>query len=202
MHVSIALFYLLGVLPRSLAFVGMGLDMYNPVCAFACHRSLQYTPLSCSTTQGTSSECRANDRAYLTTLAWCMRDRCAPSSVETWRLEKFWIEEATADPSTPAIWGYTETLKHIETAPDREFKSDEPLNFTATVPDDKWETQRRSMVNSRQEEVFHARYGYVAFCSTAYVTNSGQAYTLDRGICDANHSHPPWPAIERDWAHG
>lgn len=163
MYGSIAPLYLGVFLPGALGFVGMGLDMYNPVCAFACQRAIQYASLSCSATyteQGIPSpECRANDRAYLTTLAWCMDERCTPWSVETWQLEKFWREEATGDQSLPPKWGYIETLQHIATAPDLEWEWGQRLVVTATVPADRWETQRRSMENSRQEEALHARYG-------------------------------------------
>lgn len=90
--------------------VGMGIDMYNPACAHAGSRAIASNPLSCSSHDAsgghmhgssgmTSAQCRASDVAFLTTLAWCVSTRCARYRVPTSKLEEFWEEQCTGDPT-------------------------------------------------------------------------------------------------------
>lgn len=172
MRKNVALFCLWGLLPSSLAFVGLGLEMYDPSCAFACKQTIQYASISCSSGQGhrlrdtvdgaATPGCRAGDDDFLTTLAWCLNEKCPPFSVEEWRLEKFWAEEVTGDPTMTPKWTYGETLQQVETTPEVEWQQGQILNFTAIVPEDMWDIQRRSMEDSRRQEGLHAVYGYVS----------------------------------------
>lgn len=153
------------------ALIGYGIEMYNPNCAFACRGAIASAMLSCSdmaamggmTHHGgsamTTAECRANDTSFLTTLAWCMSSTCAEYKVETWKLEKYWLDKTTGEPEVMPKWGYTETLGKIKEAPEAEWNEEDTLNFTALVAHETWDTQRLTMANFELAETLHSRYG-------------------------------------------
>lgn len=160
--------------PPVAALVGVDTDMFEPTCAYACLRSLGSFMLSCSSHDAaggghshgdsgmTPPSCRAGDTPYLTTLAWCLRTKCAPHDVPTWTLEKFWAEQATTDPAVPPKWDYGTAVANIDEPPTRELQAGDTLNFTALAPEFAWDLQFRTMETFEYEETMHARYGYDA----------------------------------------
>ncbi|KAH6666349.1 ferric reductase transmembrane component 4 [Halenospora varia] len=155
--------------------------MYNPNCAFACRGAIASAMLSCSdmaamggmTHHGgsamTTAECRANDTSFLTTLAWCMSSTCAEYKVETWKLEKYWLDKTTGEPEVMPKWGYTETLGKIKEAPKAEWNEEDTLNFTALVAHEAWDTQRLTMANFELAETLHSRYGIITLKIKPYI---------------------------------
>ncbi|KAL9127263.1 MAG: hypothetical protein Q9217_003822 [Psora testacea] len=109
----------------------------------------------------TSPQCRAGDTAFLTTLAWCMSTNCAQYHVPTSRLEKFWEEQCTGDPTVAPKWDYRTALQHVTQPPTRELTMDDTLDFTALAPEATWELQYRTLTFFEAEERVHARYGVV-----------------------------------------
>lgn len=109
------------------SFVGLGdRHIYKPVCAYACRAILSNAPLACSGTgppvghshgPPTSPECRASDKPFLTTLAFCIQQHCG-DSVPVWELEKYWAEQVTGDfGATVPELGYQEALREIRDEP-------------------------------------------------------------------------------------
>lgn len=160
--------------------IGIGKGMYHPSCAHGCRGAISSAPLSCSVvvhegggggmmghgnTAETSPACRANDTAFLTTLAWCMNTACEPLSASAWLLEKFWVEKTTGKPGLVPKWTYGETLHRVvgDKQPERELDLEhgEALNFTAVVPREAWEVEMRSLEYFEHQESTQSRYGYV-----------------------------------------
>lgn len=153
------------------ALVGIDTDMYNPPCAHACRRAIASNMLSCSDHDAsgghmhgnsamTSPQCRAGNTAFLTTLAWCMSTKCAPYRVPTSRLEKFWEEQCTGDPTVAPKWDYGKTLQQVAQPPTRRLSKDDTLDFTALAAEATWELQFSTLTVFEAEERVHARYGY------------------------------------------
>ncbi|KAI9807293.1 MAG: hypothetical protein M1833_000036 [Piccolia ochrophora] len=109
----------------------------------------------------TSPQCRAGDAAFLTTLAWCMSTKCAQYQVPTSRLERFWEEQCTGDPTVAPKWDYGTALQHANQPPTRELTTDDTLNFTALAAETTWELQYRTLTFFEEEERVHAKYGIV-----------------------------------------
>ncbi|KAL3422965.1 ferric-chelate reductase [Phlyctema vagabunda] len=170
-------FGILGILlplPKCLAFIGLGIEMYNPSCAFACRAVVASFPLECSTHEMSSGdhmghggmamttpECRASDTPFLTTLAWCMNSTCTDFGIEAWKLEKYWAEQSTGAIKTLPKWTYLEALMEVTEIPQQEVSEDGTLNFTAAVSRESWSAERMSMVRFEEQETLHSRYGLV-----------------------------------------
>lgn len=159
-------------LPLSFAFIGHGIKMYQPSCAFACRAAIASAPLSCSEEGGhgghmghgggmmTTPDCRASDTPFLTTLAWCMHSTCTQFNIEAWRLERYWRGKATGDAAVVPKWTYEQSLQQVTQRPRQEVNQTKTLNFTAIVPHDSWDAQRRTLEHFEEQETLHARYGY------------------------------------------
>lgn len=94
MRFTLNLATLLISLSTSQAFIGLGISMYNPSCAFSYRAVIASVPLECSEHGGTGGhmghgsssttpECRAGNTPFLTTLAWCINSTCADFDVDT-----------------------------------------------------------------------------------------------------------------------
>lgn len=154
------------------ALVGYGIYPYEPPCAHACDRSLSSLMLECSShvalgmdmhggSAMTSPQCRAGDTPWLTTLAWCMRTKCAESNVSTSELEAFWEKQSTEDPTVAPKWGYSTTLFNVTQPPTRKLtKADDTLNFTALVNPAVYEAQYNALTAVQRENFVESGYGY------------------------------------------
>lgn len=154
------------------ALVGMGEDMSKPACAYACQGAVAEYMLSCSSHEPmsgahshdaaamTTPDCRAGDTAYLTTLAWCMDAKCAQYQVSASKLEKFWEEQSTGEPTVLPKWSYGMTMANLTQAPRTEVPIGDTLNVTSLPPEDGYALQYSTLTTFENEEVVHARYGY------------------------------------------
>ncbi|KAK4203631.1 putative ferric reductase transmembrane component [Triangularia verruculosa] len=157
--------------------VGFGLHPFKIYCASACHWALQSYPLECSAKApkgfggwvATSSPCKANDTAYLTTLAWCIHVKCGESRRMS-ELQSFWETDATRDmidfknrsPPVPAKWSYEESLQQIVTPPTEEpANTSTVLDFTALVPEDEYQSQFNTAWGVTNEQELGANYGVI-----------------------------------------
>lgn len=168
---------LLAVLPAASAFIGMGIPMYDPVCAYACRAIISSADIACDDSHdhqgmdmGSMSmikrhghdtditpECRAMSEPFLTTLAYCINSTC-PSDTEAWVLEKYWSIESTGEATVKPMWGYEESLMHVNATPQTTFDSHERINETQLLATDSWEVQRNSLKSFAEGEAIHARY--------------------------------------------
>lgn len=147
----------------SLAFIGHGIDMFKPLCAFSCRSAISTAMLACSEGAGqsifpvTPPACYAEDTPFLTTLAYCIESTCA-ESVEGWVLEKYWREQAAGDKALLPKWTYREALSEVSEPPSQELGP--VLNYTAVITQEMWEIHANSMDYYAWQELLHARYGY------------------------------------------
>ncbi|EGY16424.1 ferric reductase transmembrane component 3 [Verticillium dahliae VdLs.17] len=137
-------------------------------CAFACNGAISNNALSCSSMMemegmddmpATTPECRANDTSFLTTLAWCFKSKCAEFNVPVSKLQKFWEEEATGEPTAPPKWSYPAALQSIQEAPTKILTMHDSLNLTVLTSEEDWDVQFKILSYFEREEVIHARYG-------------------------------------------
>lgn len=152
--------------------IGYYFDPYRPPCAHACVRSLTSYMLSCSShgdegsSHGhhgsgmTSPECRANDTAWLTTLAWCVNEKCAPYDEKTSVLEAFWEDQSTQDPAVSPKWDYGTAYHEIADRPTRELTpDDDTINGTVLVSEPTYEAQFNALRAVYREIRLENQYG-------------------------------------------
>ncbi|KUJ15353.1 uncharacterized protein LY89DRAFT_783518 [Mollisia scopiformis] len=110
---------------------GMPVNPYYPFCAMTCLRSIYGLTLSCSTMDAgtlgmmkmeTTSACWAENTPYLTSLAWCMNQKCAEYNNTVAELEYFWETEATGQSNAgqtgvPPKWSYSQSLANVSASP-------------------------------------------------------------------------------------
>ena len=106
----------------------------------------------------TTPECRSGDSSFLTTLAWCMNERCTPFYVEAWRLERYWSSKATGDPTVLPKWTFAQAVE-AASPPVIDFNAEETINGTERLPIDDWDAQRRTLEEFEHQETLHSTYG-------------------------------------------
>lgn len=152
--------------------IGMGITMYKPVCAYACHDALSSLYLNCTTfaeasgdmdhmmlkkrheedmIMGTTSdECYANNTVWLQTLAYCMSDRCATDGVGEARIAKAYSTLSMSDRA------YSDMLPAER--PATELDADAKwLNVTSLVNPDLYLSNRQAMSEFEFQEGMHNR---------------------------------------------
>jgi hypothetical protein len=148
--------------------VGVGITLYDPPCAFACHDAIAYSPLACTSedhgggghhASPTSNECYASDDAFLTTLAWCIKQRC--QGVEMWKLEEYWRKSSISikiNPTPPPPkWTYQESLARVEGTPNVTLVAGEALNETMLVDETDYIASLHGNTGWETAESSHAR---------------------------------------------
>lgn len=157
--------------------VGYGLDPTGTYCTWACWMPIGYLGLSCSVPNPatgfafTSKSCRANDTAWLTTLANCFHTYCSDLKVSklelAWETRVYRVFDLYGIPTTPdplPKWTYQEALQQALTTsqPTRDLApTDFTLNFTATIPHLTWYKQYNSANSVDREQIVGATYGIV-----------------------------------------
>ena len=107
---------------------------------------------------------RAGDTPWLSTLAWCMRTKCAEYHVSISELEAFWENQATGNPSVASKWSYSSTLFNAAQEPTRELsRADDALNSTVLVNPATYEAQYNALTAVQRENVVESGYGYHQF---------------------------------------
>lgn len=126
------------------AFMGMGGANQQPYCALACRTVLGNANLTCTMMPHmgammmamTTADCRANDDAFLTSLAYCFEAQCV--GVPVWQLEQYWAAGTTGTPGVIAKWNYQTALEHINGTPTSTWMMGHTLNTTMLVPPAPW----------------------------------------------------------------
>jgi hypothetical protein len=169
-----------GLLPSALGFIGMGIPMYDPVCAYACRSVIATANIECdeshdhddmdmSGMSGMSMikrhghdtditpECRAMSEPFLTTLAYCINSTCS-SDIKAWVLEKYWLVESTGEKTVEPMWTYEQSLMMVNSTPATTFDPEEMMMETQLLALTDLEEQSRTLKNFADGEVLHARY--------------------------------------------
>jgi hypothetical protein len=159
---------------RGYGFVGYGIPVFDPPCAFACRDSIAGATLNCSMVEAmpgmegmdmgggtvmTDPACYATDDVFLQTLAWCVQSKC--NEVPTWKLEKFWKDNVAgtfADQPDPKET-YQQALAHISDTPSIEYAETGPLNQTSIVAEDLWIAAHNTDVVFAHQETMQEGFG-------------------------------------------
>jgi len=167
---------LLGLVTATFAaFDGLGQPYSEPYCAWACRAVIGSANLTCtmaghgggsgghdhSASMGvmTMPSCRANDDAFLTTLAYCIKTRCTNISVG--EIEQYWVKQISGDPTVPPKWNYAVTLNHIDGTPNVTYASGRTINTTMLVSNTSWNIQNRWLPIKETNSHLMYKYTYV-----------------------------------------
>jgi hypothetical protein len=176
---------LLAALVPVQAFIGLGIKMYEPSCAYACRTVIGMAMLDCNESPSddhsqhamkkrhghastVTPECRSTNQPFLSTLAYCISQRCFNDSSispvpSKSRIEWYFTAESTGDKTVPPTLSYAEALNTVHAAPNATYDPEEMmLESTMLVGVDAWYNERISLETFRDRETQHAKYRYVA----------------------------------------
>ncbi|KAK5651420.1 hypothetical protein OQA88_12508 [Cercophora sp. LCS_1] len=157
--------------------IGYGRNMYYPLCAAVCRGSIEQAPLVCTPHDikdgahshgGTPYECHASDPAYLTTLAYCINQRCGDNYTAD-IIESYWRQHAVnggrivLEPKP--VMSYSQALDSIKTPPTEEYVSGEMLNVTSLVSDEDFISYEHAFGLFEQVESGHSKYSLLVMIS-------------------------------------
>ncbi|GKT88534.1 related to ferric reductase Fre2p [Colletotrichum tofieldiae] len=134
--------------------MGYGQSWYDPPCAYGCRAVIGSAPVDCPEMDADNMDmsmhmhggspmapCIAQNVDFLSTLAYCMGNRCPADGVSASKLEAYWADQATGDPTIPARWTYGAVLANITQPPTRKFETGDTLNYTALISDADYQYQ-------------------------------------------------------------
>jgi hypothetical protein len=162
--------------PPDTGLIGLPAHSYNPVCATACLRCLYTMMLNCSNGGDmvgmiqlmTSTECYAQDTAYLTSVAWCAHTKCASRDPSPVLMEYWWDRQITGQKNAlpigstaPPKWTYAEALSHASPPTVQLLPTDTMLNTTSAVPPESYEAQFNVLSSTQREGYVTNVYGCV-----------------------------------------
>ncbi|XDG06374.1 hypothetical protein ABKA04_005989 [Annulohypoxylon sp. FPYF3050] len=135
--------------------IGYGQWWYDPKCCYACRGVIATAPLDCPdgsmggmdmdmdmTMASPTAPCISENVAFLTTLAYCINSTCQEDNVPTWKIEEYWADQATGDPTILPRWTYGATLANMTQAPTKIWTSEQVLNYTALISRSDFEYQK------------------------------------------------------------
>ncbi|PTB64869.1 ferric reductase-like transmembrane component [Trichoderma citrinoviride] len=144
---------------------GFGRTSYDPLCAESCLRSFTSLMLPCTEMEGdsmgmmvTSPSCRAENTPFLTSVAWCMSDKCV--NVPASKLEAYWEDWVTGDKAIQPKWTFSEALFKVDPRPPvLELKSsDTTLNASSIVAPTTYLSQWNVLGEVRDETAIESKY--------------------------------------------
>lgn len=172
----------MATLPSAFAggFIGMGITMYKPNCAFACRGVIETAMIDCDESHDhddmdmgdmamvkrhgddemITPECRAMSKPFLSTLAYCLSTNC-PSDTPASVLEAYWEAQATGDPDVVPMWNYEQSLMLVNGTPSITFDShahEQELNDTQLLASSDLKQQAATMKNFEDGEGLHVQY--------------------------------------------
>ncbi|KAK0723355.1 ferric reductase-like transmembrane component [Lasiosphaeria miniovina] len=164
--------------------VGYGFSPYDPLCAESCLRSLTSYMLSCtpmsnghgdSHMSATPPECYAEDTWFLTSVAWCLSDKCAGHDVPISKLQLFWEQSVTGSSKVAPKWPYSVALANVTPKPPtyQLTEADTDLNQTSLVSPDSYLAQWNVLGNVAREGLVESDYSL-----TIIVTSLGLPIVL------------------------
>lgn len=155
-------------------FIGYGITMYYPPCAWACQNSIS-NPLHCDNNgemdmtgmnkrmemsmAEPSPECYATNDPYLQTLAYCMSQHC--QDIDIWELERWWQTFVPGRnlhqpvPKEP----YQQALESLQSPPNSTIPADEVLHSASLVSADDYEANYNGDHTFEINDTRHETYG-------------------------------------------
>ncbi|KAI2780436.1 ferric reductase like transmembrane component-domain-containing protein [Daldinia loculata] len=212
--------------------IGYGIEMYIPVCAYACQYSFGSNPLVCtdegsfsdsgmdrmngmnmgSSRDGTvlplnvsampSPTCRAESEPFLTSVAWCIHQKCDGELV--WKIEKWWqsyvVGNLQSDP--PPSLSYGAALALIPSQPNITCSSGQILNETSIVNETLYHSQYVSIDVNQNVEIQHERFGLVILLSGVIIPigfSLLRFLPFSKRWASALNGHFIYPSLLRPW---
>lgn len=185
-------------------FIGYGISMYDPLCAYTCRDTLSTSMLACSEHMDmgmdmsmdmgsdTSPDCYATDDSFLQTLAYCISTHC--HDLPIWRLERYWaMNVAGTLPHQPMPKAtYQQTLQNITTRPTITLLTGQDLDKAMIVASGDYEASYNAHGIFEKMERNHETYGCVFVSSmtdgVGLMTSHCPQYNIDcYWVC---HTHP------------
>ncbi|RDL35207.1 uncharacterized protein BP5553_07138 [Venustampulla echinocandica] len=170
-------------------FVGYGISMYDPNCAYSCRSAISSSALNCSTyadgaevadmagmsgmgAASTSGGCYATDDTFLQTLAYCISTRC-DGKVAVYRLEKWWLRNVagTKEVQPDPKYSYQQALARVTEPPTTTLVSGDPLNKTSLVKDADYIAVFNAQEIFEAQEVLYEKYGQAILIPKIYTAN-------------------------------
>ncbi|KEY73505.1 hypothetical protein S7711_03673 [Stachybotrys chartarum IBT 7711] len=136
--------------PRAHGTVGLGLVMYDPICAYMCRNSITGWMLDCPEGEYVAGHshhggghmmpspvCYANNAPFLQTLAWCIHTHC-DENLSLAKIETYWERNAAGSLLNMPVprYSYQEALARVDEPPTEIVNSTETLNRTSLI--DEW----------------------------------------------------------------
>ncbi|KAK4975489.1 hypothetical protein LTR42_004700 [Elasticomyces elasticus] len=162
-------------------FIGYGIKMYDPPCAYGCQGSFG-NPLLCSDDGSHSDEmgdmdmkarvrrmdmsseapspiCKTTNDIYLQSLAYCISMHC--QDIELWKVEQWWqLNVAGRSAVQPAPkYSYHEALDRVVTPPNATTPSDEPLTGVSLADEETYLATYNGDHTFELSDAKSARYG-------------------------------------------
>lgn len=196
--------------PGAHGFIGYGITLYEPNCAFACAYAL-FVPLNCTTADlailpqyrkrdeaavaepvypsgdgwavsaAATPTCQSRNEFYLQTLAYCLKSQCA--TLPASEVEKFWEAQLVKLPDGSGPKTYMQVMAGITEAPTRPLNATEVLNYTAVIPDDQYRLHMLDVSQGAKNEINNSKFGLILVVTGAAIPI---ALSLLRFL--------PWPA--------
>lgn len=156
--------------------IGYGINMYNPMCCYACHDALAMVYLNCTTfsestgddgmsmklvkrmdmgmSGSTSDECYASNRPFLESFAYCVQSHCDAEALSARNQDSCFQSMAAGGAAVPSL---QDSLPR--TAPTEELASDAVwLNKTMLVNEAYWSSDRGTISAFQDSEYWHVRF--------------------------------------------
>ncbi|KAI1410486.1 ferric reductase like transmembrane component-domain-containing protein [Hypoxylon sp. FL1857] len=172
--------------------IGYGIEMYIPVCAYACQHSFSSNLMVCtdeasfsdsgmggmdmsSSQDGTtlpqnvsampSSTCHAESEPFLTSVAWCIHMKCNDTLV--WKIEKWWQSYVVGNQPTdpPPGLSYGAALASVTSPPNVTCMSGQILNEMSLADETLYTALYISIDVNQDVEIQHERFGLVVLLS-------------------------------------
>ncbi|KAJ5159838.1 uncharacterized protein N7482_006842 [Penicillium canariense] len=134
--------------------VGMGINMYKPFCCNACFDTLSPLHLSCTNDENvTYAACRASNKPWLETLAYCFEQKCADDGLSTSETGQCWIKMAAEGLAVPPFQAIVPvSAPAVELSDDAVF-----LKTSSRVNEAVYEMTHESYEEWEYEEDMHSR---------------------------------------------
>ncbi|KAI2776730.1 putative rerric reductase like transmembrane component [Daldinia loculata] len=161
---------------RGHGFIGYGISMYDPICAYACRNAISLYQLSCSATIDhnsmkrhynlgfmTSDDCYATDDNFLRSIAYCISTHCSGTPLSD--LEHYWTNFLTSHKpgqNSPKE-SYSITLAHIDPPPAVVVNPTSILNQTTLVAEEEYLREYDHVFSFQQVETRQTEFGFANF---------------------------------------
>jgi hypothetical protein len=145
---------------QNVGLLGLGRTIFSPTCCYACLSTLWGLELSCSQPENTQTfalstpQCHASNAPYLSSLAYCLKEKCPVDGVSDREIQTCWAQVA-GDGTPVTDW---ETNLPIE-APTEQLSYDATiLNVTSLVNGTLFTDSQQTIMAYVSAEKDHALY--------------------------------------------